>query len=130
MTILDKLHEIERCKYIDEIKYCYDGCAFKFYDPCKSGKERDKWGKFYSTFEIAVETEYKILIQESYIENTKNLTPRERKILELRFGLNGNNQYTIEEVGREFGVTRERIKQIQQKALLKIKNYEKNNTSL
>ncbi len=49
-----------------------------------------------------------------------NLTPREQKILEMRFGLNDGVAHTLEEVGQEFGVTRERIRQIEAKALEKI----------
>jgi RNA polymerase primary sigma factor len=48
------------------------------------------------------------------------LTPREQKILEMRFGLNDGIAHTLEEVGQEFGVTRERIRQIEAKALEKI----------
>ncbi|HLD35036.1 MAG TPA: sigma-70 family RNA polymerase sigma factor, partial [Patescibacteria group bacterium] len=48
------------------------------------------------------------------------LTPREQKILEMRFGLLDGIAHTLEEVGQEFGVTRERIRQIEAKALEKI----------
>lgn len=51
-----------------------------------------------------------------------DLTPREQKILELRFGLEDGVAHTLEEVGREFDVTRERIRQIEAKALEKIQN--------
>ncbi|MDP3051962.1 MAG: sigma-70 family RNA polymerase sigma factor [bacterium] len=54
-----------------------------------------------------------------------DLTPREQKILEMRFGLNDGVTRTLEEVGREFGVTRERIRQIEAKALEKIRGHEK-----
>ncbi len=47
----------------------------------------------------------------------KELTPREQKILEMRFGLKDGVTHTLEEVGQEFGVTRERIRQIEAKAL-------------
>jgi len=50
----------------------------------------------------------------------RDLTPREQKILEMRFGLTDNVSHTLEEVGREFDVTRERIRQIEAKALEKI----------
>ncbi len=49
------------------------------------------------------------------------LTPREQKILKMRFGLEGEWAHTLEEVGKEFGVTRERIRQIEAKALMKLR---------
>lgn len=49
------------------------------------------------------------------------LAPREQKILKLRFGLDGEWAHTLEEVGKEFGVTRERIRQIEAKALMKLR---------
>ncbi|PIQ69525.1 MAG: RNA polymerase sigma factor RpoD [Candidatus Tagabacteria bacterium CG_4_10_14_0_2_um_filter_40_13] len=54
-----------------------------------------------------------------------DLTPRERRILEMRFGLNDGVTRTLEEVGKEFGVTRERIRQIEAKALEKIRQHDK-----
>jgi RNA polymerase primary sigma factor len=56
-----------------------------------------------------------------YVEDAmRNLTPREQKILEMRFGLVDGVSHTLEEVGKEFDVTRERIRQIEAKALEKI----------
>ena len=52
----------------------------------------------------------------------KSLTEREEKVLRLRFGLEDGHTRTLEEVGREFDVTRERIRQIEAKALRKLKN--------
>ena len=49
------------------------------------------------------------------------LTPREEKVLKLRFGLEDGRTRTLEEVGREFNVTRERIRQIEAKALRKLR---------
>ncbi len=54
-----------------------------------------------------------------------DLTPREQKILGMRFGLEDGISHTLEEVGKEFGVTRERIRQIEAKALSRIKGHEK-----
>jgi RNA polymerase primary sigma factor len=51
------------------------------------------------------------------------LTEREQKILKLRFGLEDGKQHTLEEVGQEFSVTRERIRQIEAKALAKLRKH-------
>jgi RNA polymerase primary sigma factor len=53
-----------------------------------------------------------------------DLTPREQKILKIRFGLEDGVAHTLEEVGQEFGVTRERIRQIEAKALEKIREHQ------
>ena len=50
------------------------------------------------------------------------LADRERKVIELRFGLVDGHPRTLEEVGREFGVTRERIRQIESKTLAKLRH--------
>lgn len=61
----------------------------------------------------------------SHITDILNeLTPREQKILRIRFGLEDGVTHTLEEVGQEFGVTRERIRQIEAKALEKIREHE------
>jgi len=62
------------------------------------------------------------LLKEKMNEVLKNLTDRERKVLVLRFGLEDGHQRTLEEVGQEFGVTRERIRQIEAKALRKLRH--------
>jgi RNA polymerase primary sigma factor len=54
----------------------------------------------------------------------RQLLPREQKILEMRFGLTDGVAHTLEEVGKEFGVTRERIRQIEAKAMEKIKEHD------
>ena len=55
-------------------------------------------------------------------EVLESLNPRERRVLELRFGLKDGHSRTLEEVGKEFGVTRERIRQIEAKALRKLRH--------
>ena len=52
----------------------------------------------------------------------EDLTEREKEVLRLRFGLEDGHPYTLEEVGRRFGVTRERIRQIEAKALRKLRH--------
>ncbi len=64
------------------------------------------------------------LVKEYIQEAISQLSPREQKILEMRFGLSDGVTHTLEEVGKEFDVTRERIRQIEAKALEKIKNFE------
>jgi RNA polymerase primary sigma factor len=63
-----------------------------------------------------------MLLKEKMADVLKNLTERERKVLVLRFGLEDGHQRTLEEVGQEFGVTRERIRQIEAKALRKLRH--------
>lgn len=62
------------------------------------------------------------LLRENIEEVLAALSDRESKVLEMRFGLRGAKPMTLEEVGREFGVTRERIRQIEAKALRKLKH--------
>jgi RNA polymerase primary sigma factor len=54
-------------------------------------------------------------------EALAELTPREQRILHMRFGLAGMTEHTLEEVGKTFGVTRERIRQIEARALEKLR---------
>ena len=62
------------------------------------------------------------LLREQMREILNQLNERERKVLEMRFGLYDGNSRTLEEVGQEFGVTRERIRQIEAKALRKLRH--------
>jgi RNA polymerase primary sigma factor len=63
------------------------------------------------------------ILKEYVQEILRDLEPREQKILRMRFGLEDGVQHTLEEVGIEFGVTRERIRQIEAKALERIKEH-------
>ena len=71
-----------------------------------------------SPYERAVE----ILTNEALREALENLSYRERRVLELRYGLGGEHPRTLDEVGRTFNVTRERIRQIENQALKKLQN--------
>lgn len=62
------------------------------------------------------------MLREQLIQALHKLTPREEKVIRLRYGLDDGKQRTLEEVGREFNVTRERIRQIEAKALRKLRN--------
>lgn len=63
-----------------------------------------------------------LMLKEQLAEVLKTLTPREEKVLSLRFGLEDGHPRTLEEVGKEFNVTRERIRQIEAKALRKLRH--------
>ena len=62
------------------------------------------------------------MLKEQLIQVLNTLTPREEKVLRLRYGLDDSHPRTLEEVGREFNVTRERIRQIEAKALRKLRH--------
>ena len=62
------------------------------------------------------------LLKEQLVEVLSTLTPREEKVLKLRFGIEDGRPRTLEEVGKEFNVTRERIRQIEAKALRKLRH--------
>ena len=72
--------------------------------------------------ESPVEYTTKKLLKEELDSILKDLTDREERVLRLRYGLDDNRPKTLEEVGREFGVTRERIRQIEAKAIKKLKH--------
>ena len=63
------------------------------------------------------------LLQDQLKDILAELSPREQKIVRMRFGLDDGVTHTLEEVGKEFGVTRERIRQIEAKALEKIRKH-------
>ena len=89
------------------------------------GEEEDTtYGDFISDRETPNPLDY--TINEKYKEEIdtvlKTLTPREEKVLRLRFGLVDGKPHTLEEVGKEFGVTRERIRQIEGKAIRRLKH--------
>jgi len=66
----------------------------------------------------------RVLLRERLKEVLVDLSPREQKILSMRFGLSDGVTHTLEEVGNEFGVTRERIRQIEAKALERIRKHQ------
>jgi len=61
-------------------------------------------------------------LQDATLSVLDNLSPREEKVLRMRFGIGMNTDHTLEEVGKQFGVTRERIRQIEAKALRKLRH--------
>jgi RNA polymerase primary sigma factor len=68
------------------------------------------------------QTAYQNLLHDKVEEVLATLTPREARILRLRFGLHNGRSYTLEEVGQKFGLTRERIRQIEGKALRRLRH--------
>ena len=69
-----------------------------------------------------VEAAFHAVLREHVTEVLSSLTPRERRVIELRFGLQDGRARTLDEVGTEFHVSRERIRQIQDKAMRKLRN--------
>ena len=67
-----------------------------------------------------LDTSYKSNLREATTKILSTLTPREERVLRMRFGIGMNTDHTLEEVGLQFSVTRERIRQIEAKALKKI----------
>ncbi|MBI1793742.1 MAG: sigma-70 family RNA polymerase sigma factor [Chloroflexi bacterium] len=65
---------------------------------------------------------YESMLKDKLEEVLTSLSPREARVLRLRFGLDDGNIYTLEEVGQKFGLTRERIRQIEGKALRQLRN--------
>ncbi len=88
------------------------------------GEEDSHLGDFIPDDDIPapVDATSHIMLKEQLDDVLATLTPREAKVLQLRFGLVDGRQRTLEEVGKEFNVTRERIRQIESKALRKLRH--------
>ena len=70
-----------------------------------------------------LEVAFQVALQDTLQHVLENLTEREMRIIQLRFGLAGDGPYTLEETGKFLGITRERVRQIQEKALGKLRDY-------
>ena len=109
----DKAHEIERISQ--------DTTSLE----TPVGKEEDTRLKEFIKDEVTVspfDSASQELLKGHIDDVLETLNPRERRVLALRFGLKDGRTRTLEEVGREFGVTRERIRQIEAKALRKLRH--------
>jgi RNA polymerase primary sigma factor len=69
-----------------------------------------------------LQSAYQTMLKEKLVEVLGTLSPREARIIQMRFGLGDGNVYTLEEVGQKFGLTRERIRQIEGKALRRLRH--------
>ena len=87
-------------------------------------EEQTEFGHFIADeqAESPYERAVKILTNKALRDALQNLSYRERRVLELRYGLGGESPYTLDEVGRTFNVTRERIRQIENQSLKKLQN--------
>ena len=88
--------------------------------------EEDELGNFIEdkTFASPIEEADKISVKEELYEAISEASnPKEQKVIILRFGLDGNRARTLEEIGKELNVTRERIRQVESKALRKLEGY-------
>lgn len=86
--------------------------------------EDSEFGSFIEddTTETPLQSAYQKLLRDKLEDILSTLSPREAKILRLRFGLHNGHCYTLEEVGQKFGLTRERIRQIEGKALRRLRH--------
>jgi RNA polymerase primary sigma factor len=87
-------------------------------------EEESEFGQFIADeqAESPYERALEILTSEALRDALENLSYRERRVLELRYGLGGERPWTLDEVGRRFNVTRERIRQIENQSLKKLQN--------
>ena len=118
--IADELH-IEESKVEEVLKIAQEPVSLE----TPIGEEEDSHlGDFIPDDDAPVPAEAasQTLLKEQLADVLKTLTPREEKVLRLRFGLEDGRPRTLEEVGKEFNVTRERIRQIEAKALRKLRH--------
>jgi RNA polymerase primary sigma factor len=92
--------------------------------PINDDEEDSELGQFVEdqTTPTPIESTYSKLLRDKIEEVLDTLPPREARILRLRFGLENGHNYTLEEVGDKFGLTRERIRQIESKALRRLRH--------
>lgn len=114
--------EVERVRNIQNI----DQDTVSLEKPIGDDEDKSTLGEFIADERILSPDQEvsRLILSEQIQEVLAELSPKERKILEMRHGLEDGVQHTLEEVGKEFGVTRERIRQIEAKAHEKIRQHE------
>jgi RNA polymerase primary sigma factor len=114
--------EVERVRNIQNI----DQDTVSLEKPIGDDEDKSTLGEFIADERILSPDQEvsRRILSEQIQEVLGELSPKERKILEMRHGLEDGVQHTLEEVGKEFGVTRERIRQIEAKAHEKIRQHE------
>lgn len=114
---VEKIHQIEKIKQE----------TISLEHPINDDDEKSTLGEFISDEKILSpdQESSRRILRDQIQDILEELTPKERKILEMRHGLSDGIMHTLEEVGKEFGVTRERIRQIEAKAHEKIRQHEK-----
>ena len=115
--ILERVHSIDSYPTLIKIdtENEFDECELSI----ESENSFDRY--FINNNSTVFDESYKDILKEEIQNILSVLKQREKEIIELRFGLKDDHQRTLEEVGREFGVTRERIRQIEAKALKKLR---------
>lgn len=115
--------EVDKIRYIQKISQ--DTVSLEA--PVGEDEEDSTLGEFIMDDKSIApsQTAARRLLKDWLIEILDDLTPRERRILDMRFGLADGITHTLEEVGKEFTVTRERIRQIEAKALERIREHRK-----
>jgi len=114
--------EVDKVRYIQKISQ--DTVSLE--SPVGEDEEDSTLGEFIEDEKSVAPSQIaaRRLLRDWLIQILDDLSPRERKILDMRFGLTDDITHTLEEVGKEFRVTRERIRQIEAKALQKIREHQ------
>lgn len=127
INVLDTIKFFEKDTYY---RYSYMAIKNQMQQLIKNEIKNSHFGKgsecdklvFFSTKDTTFETVLEITLKENIQKVLNTLLPEEKKILEMRFGLNGFEKHTLKEIGKELEVTRELIRQTEAKALRKLRD--------